>query len=361
MYKLIGSILFLFCGFFITQIVKISPFHISLVLSLVLMLILILKEKKIIVSNIVRYTFLFIIYLILTQIYIGGNLNVLISVIYSLIYLPLIIIIFMQLSKEEILNISHRFIQLSTIVLIIECICRIVPNISQLGIAMKTLFTGTEFYVFKYNSIMYNDSNFVAIFVVLLSVFSFYLSKKYKYKKCRFILFIQFIICILTFSRAAILTLICFYLANYLLDKKHIWILIVFIPIIIFISIYTMKEISSDGSFQMKIFTILDGINQFRELDIMNILFGVGFNNSINLLGRSAHNFILTYLIETGIVGLILIISLYIYIAIKTNYRTIYIFIPFIVMGMSFAPYALPYMYAILGAMYCLYKKERKI
>ncbi|MFR3568336.1 MAG: hypothetical protein ACLTUR_10060 [Paraclostridium sordellii] len=361
MYKLTGSILFLFCGFFITQIAKISPFHISLVLSFILTLILILKEKKIIVNNIVRYTFLFIIYLILTQIYIGGSLNVLTSVIYSLIYLPLTLIIFMQLSTEEILNISQKFIKLSTMVLIIECICRIAPNINQLGVAIKTLFTGTEFYVFKYNSIMYNDSNFVAIFVVILSIFSFYLSKKYKFNKNRFIQFILFIICILTFSRAAILTLVCFYLADYLLDKNHIWILIIFIPIIIASCIYTINEISLDGSFQMKIDTILDGINQFKQLDVANILFGVGFNNAINLLGRSAHNFILTYLIETGIVGLTLIISLYIYIIIKSNYRTIYIFIPFIAMGMSFAPYALPYMHAIVGVIYCLYKKERKI
>ena len=67
----------------------------------------------------------------------------------------------------------------------------------------------------------------------------------------------------------------------------------------------------NDASFTVKMGTFLNAYKFHEKTDFINFLTGIGFGNSPEYLSIGGHSFFITYLIETGILGVTL---MYIYI-----------------------------------------------
>ncbi|QXM06681.1 hypothetical protein [Crassaminicella indica] len=358
------SILFVFSGFFLTQIVPISPFHISLVTGIYLFLLIMIKKQSLIKECLIVQVMLTSIYFFGEQLLVEGDLKVTISILYSLIYLPIGIILLYKENYFNILKISNRFINWSLMLLIIECFYRLSnPNSSYISAVKAQGNSQYIFYAYKFNSIMYNDSNFVAIFILCVFFFTLYLNK-YHNVKYRFQLASLFILCILTLGRASITSLVFCLLLFQIIDKmkkyriNYLIVSMFIIMVIIGGIVLGYFSFSQDSSFISKFQILYLAFKNVNSWGVKDLLLGVGFNNAPKILNISAHNFLLVYFFESGVIGLSLILFLIYVITIKTNYRGLYIILPFLISGMSFAPYAIPYFYAILGAIYVLENRK---
>lgn len=346
--EVMAFFLIVFSGFFMTQVNIITPFYITFSLAIYLYFIFLQK---------INLTYLYInlifivsaLYFILTQYLINGSITVLITVIYSIIYFPLVMNICINISNIKIRQYIVSFINVSTVLLVFEFIVRIIKSG---GLILS--FTGLEFYKYKFNSIMYNDTNFVGMFILTLIFFILYLNtyKNFDFKITSKILII---LLIFTYCRASIIATILFYIffKSYIKAKNKIRFLLVVFIVLCIVSLVFFRD-NNDGSLKTKL-EILHNIGfGVQSWSIRDWLIGIGFNNSPMYIGRASHNYILTFFFESGVLGLSSILSLHIIVALKTKGRSLIVFLPFLVAGMSFAPYAMPYLYSIYGIIFYL-------
>lgn len=178
------------------------------------------------------------------------------------------------------------------------------------------LGSGFNFYNFKFNSLLYPDSNFVAINLLILYIFvDKFCSYISGYKIHKILLIFLILLC---FSRTVYLIFIFYIFSknfNFLGKKSYKkWIFIVssiFVTILgvflIFNDLYSY--IITDGSFLTKL-EIFENFTKYFFSDGLTFLFGVGSGNLIDFTGRESHNlFGLT--IEMGVVWIVLIIILF--------------------------------------------------
>ena len=148
---------------------------------------------------------------------------------------------------------------------IIEDICSRNPEFSfilfkenrGLSAAIKAGFDYTEtegmfFYPYKFSSFMYPDSNYVAMFIITIFFFLYYLelyeNKTYKIRKL-----ILFLLLIGTISRAAIISMIIFYLLFYFKTKLRKLARLIFISFLLLLTVSLFIYISNDVSSYYKI------------------------------------------------------------------------------------------------------------
>ncbi|BEG34537.1 hypothetical protein VET10_17770 [Escherichia coli] len=86
------------------------------------------------------------------------------------------------------------------------------------------------------------------------------------------------------------------------------------------------------------------------------ILLGVGLGNAVDVIGMGAHNLFLTFLIETGMIGLFLFLVLLCIMCIYLKEDAIVIVLPFLIASMSLGTTAIPYFLPLLG--YVFFLKE---
>jgi hypothetical protein len=89
------------------------------------------------------------------------------------------------------------------------------------------------------------------------------------------------------------------------------------------------------------------------------ILFGIGFSNSSERLGIYAHNFFMVFFIESGFIGLFLIILLLIQITFATNKRALFIIIPFLITTLSSTITFMPFLYVAVGLIFLEERDKR--
>lgn len=168
-------------------------------------------------------------------------------------------------------------------------------------------------------------------------------------------LFLLSILNFLTFSRASILTLVLFYV---LIGLSTLGKRIFFTTCLMFIGFfYIGNYVISDGSFMSKIYIVDQTWSFLKSTSLTNVLFGIGFGNTFQYLGIGAHNFVITYLLESGLIGLTFIFLLWWKILRYTKFRAAVIMVPFLVNGMSLASHAIPYLYCVFAIVYTLEKK----
>ncbi|PEA54432.1 hypothetical protein CON64_12710 [Bacillus pseudomycoides] len=356
MYR-IAFLLIVFSGFFI-NLLPISPNYLLFVMSCIGLFFYILKNKKIYFNALMSISLIFLGYLLITQfMLITEQTNAVYNVMLSLVYFILSFMVLYDLDIDNILKLSKKFINISIMLLVIEAYWRLThPWSLQNTWQLSQVDSG--FYKYKMNSFMYQDSNFVGIFIISLFFFCVYL-RNCKKITLKWQMSILAILCILTFSRAAIFTLFTFYI---LIGFKSKWIRILLVIAsasmgIFFISSY----FNSDVSFLSKI-EIIDRAWEFiKNTTASNVLLGIGFGNSFEYLSIGAHNFIITYLIESGLIGFTILVVLWWEILRKTNFKAGIIMVPFLVNGMSLAGHAIPYLYCMFAIIYMLEEKDKPI
>jgi len=210
---------------------------------------------------------------------------------------------------------------------------------------------------------MYQDSNFVGLFILSLFFFLLYI-KQFTFKKYYLSFAMLTILLLTTISRASILTLFLFVILYF--NRKIIYKYRIFIFIFLIILAFTLFPIlleyrTIDDSFSTK-FGIFDKtIEYISNASVINLLFGVGFGNAVEVLNVGAHNFFVTYIVESGFIGLVLIVILWTYILLKTKFKAGIVMLPFLFNGMSLASGAIPYLYAIFAVILILEKRRNEI
>ena len=206
------------------------------------------------------------------------------------------------------------------------------------------------------------------IFILNFIFFYLYIYKRNIYKLSRIYFFILWLLLFCTFSRAAFISGIISYFVLYNtknLKFKIISFLIIFLMCIFILFKIYMNDfdlIQVDGSFNSKFFIIKIVIeNYLNFFSTINKIFGIGLGNFEGIFGIFAHNMYVTFIVEFGILGSILLIIPAIYFIRQTNYMCFFIFLPNFIAGFSlFSAYS-PFIFLLTSLIFIEEKEKRRI
>lgn len=344
----IGTIIFVSgSGLYLTQITSVSPIYISFLAGSILIFIGLLDFKNCIrIDEVVALSLACLAY---TTIAHGINSDPSSIIGYS-IAITSGIVAYWALPNGTIGTTSARksvyaYVYISIALGIIEAIYRIAnPSFDRWNDSQIQRMSDENlvFYAYKISSIMYQDSNFVGMWLLFTFLYTLFSPIPFS----RMVKTFLTILIMATLSRAAIIGMIIGIV--YKLYKKSEY----KITYIITGSIVTLAGsifIISDGSLLTK-FEILQSVARYaKDVDTPILIFGSGLGNSIHaLVDRSSHGLLMTLLVETGLLGTLLYVLLVAaYLNKAPSMRPavgIYFFASF-----SFASFATPYIFCLLA------------
>lgn len=246
-------------------------------------------------------------------------------------------------SETHIRKTIKWFVYATIIICIIEAFYRFAnPNYGYLEEAAKIRpdIEDIVFYAYKFNSLMYQDSNSVGL--QLLILFTFILGlKTNNYNLPRWTLLITFLLICLSISRASIIAAIFVFILSKVYKSR----IAVSLVVCIVISSIVIKSASlTDASLETK-FEILSIFSQYlKHTDYMTFLLGVGAGNAVTVLGIGAHNIVVSYVVELGFFTSILFI-LYWFRLLLISPGSWLIFAALFINGFSLTSFAVPFFY----------------
>jgi len=343
-------------GFFLAALTSLSPVYFTFILGILTILLIsphaTFPKEKLIIAN-----FLIFVLLLVVQAFLTDLRRPLISFL-SHLYFIVVFWLGSHLTYKQLLKGAKIALYSLLPIFFVEFFLRLGGNLSGAVNALKTM-DELNFYGLKVNSIMFMDTNHVAMVILPFYFLGLYLRKEHKVRT-EFILICLFIFLLFTFSRAAIIATALFSLIFTLfrINKSFAKTLFILFLIGAIVLNFLIPFFINDPSFISK-FEILQAVIDYTEkYDWGRLFFGVGYGNSPNYLGIGSHNLFLTYYVEGGIYALILIGSLYFLFINKTE-KTLYIILPFILAGLSFAPQVQTFFYAVLAAVILLEHKSK--
>lgn len=233
----------------------------------------------------------------------------------NLIMCMLLILSFSVLFNRIVMNDNYLLLILIGVVFclyIFESIYRIThPEINEAMLANAD--ESLMFYQYKFNSIMFFDSNFVGLSLISFIAFIdiVYTNNKLKF----FLIFFAVVLLILTLSRAAYIAVAFYFPLKYFRLK----IKIAAVVFILIIGLYFFNGILSDGSFLSKL-KILDYFFEYlHSVDLFSFLFGSGIGSSLDVLGIGSHNLFVLMIVEYGFVFFVWFLFFVTYNIIKTS------------------------------------------
>lgn len=220
--------------------------------------------------------------------------------------------------------------------------------------------SGSVFYLYKFNSIMYQDSNFVGMWLLVVAVLAL---GHFGWNRARTRIVLLSALLMLTVCRSAIL----FYSlhVSLLLGRQFIKsvalrrMLSTLVALGLLVTFFL--TVANDESFQSK-FTILGLVsaNYVGSLRPDVFVLGAGLSNSAELLdGIAAHNFLAEVLIDAGLIGLSYTLFTMFYLARLSGRVGYTVVLLFLLAGMSFAPLTTPYLFVILSMLAFMNMKPR--
>lgn len=360
-YNKASSILLIcFSGFYLTGILAVSPLYLTFIIAFVTLITgNIIKQN----TSLHRLSFpvlLYMGYLILSQSLIKPNISSFINILFSLIYLILVLNTVKHLDKDLIARYSRYFILFTILIIFIETLWRLThPDFSPDGTSQDYReVEGLLFYAYKHTSIMFQDSNFVGTYALCgYFLYQYLLSRKFVRSKMPLI--ILGVLIILTLSRSAILTVPIAYILIHV-SSRNSSLVTRTLALIALISgvLVLLAKMASDVSFLSKFEIIELSISHLKESSLSEILFGIGYGNTVNYFGIGAHNLFVTHLIESGIIGLLLFLIVNLMFIKGSNRYSLYLTFPLFISGFSLAGHALSFYYSCLVIIYILEKKN---
>lgn len=306
--------------FYTAKLTSYSPIYLIYMFMFPFMIMCVLKKRYIAYSADVVVVFFLLIYILSTQfnyILTGPFINLFIALI-GYIYIR---IIKNKLEEKTLIKIIENMTRISIILLILDSVYRLmnpgVPNPEQFEYISNS--ERIWFYMYKFNTLMFADSNTTALIALILlfstlSLEQYINTKSYKYEK-----FFLFLIIVFAISRSAyiglFIGLLFFYYKNLKLVYKMIYVFFT-IVIVVYISLLLSFYLENDGSFNSKFHIISLVLSKINFFSLSDFLFGIGMDQSSSFLGISTHILLLTYFIETGLIGLLIFsifISIYLY------------------------------------------------
>ncbi|WP_338804089.1 hypothetical protein WDV76_20635 [Xenorhabdus griffiniae] len=352
----LGYIWLIFCGFYLTKVTSLSPVYLSFLLAIAFIYLHFVAKNTIKVDrslfnlSCVCLLFFFIIF--------NSKFSLLVNLFISLLS-PFLVAFFYKNKTAKSNNLLFIFFSYA-LLFNTDGLWRIInPDLTNLE-KLESLNIG--FQIYKVNSIMYPDSNYVGLQAVFFISIYVYLFKGVKFNKSRKIIyFIVFLLLlssiILSFSRSAIIGVLVFFFF-YLLKNTNKF-LFLFTSIIIFIITiaFFSNHYSNDISFSSKFHIFFITYDYLYHADIYHILFGIGLGNAVNVIGIGTHNLFITFLIESGLTGLLIFLFILIYFIKKLKYDFFITAFPFILSSMSLGTTALPYFFTFICL--CILKKYK--
>ncbi|OTA19173.1 hypothetical protein Xbed_02570 [Xenorhabdus beddingii] len=353
----LGYIWLIFCGFYLTKITALSPIYLSFLLITISAPLYLSAKKTIKIDR--SFFSLSCMSLLFSFVILNSKTPLLINLFISLIS-PFLVAVFYKNKKAK-SNILFFIFFSYALLFNIDGIWRVMnPDLTNLE-KLESLEIG--FQIYKGNSIMYSDSNYVGLQAVLfISVYA-YLFKEKTFNVNRKIIYYTILILllssiILSFSRSATIGM-CTFLFFHLLEKTNkLFFLVASILASTITIVFFSNHFSNDISYNSKFHILSITYDYLHHADIYRMLFGVGFGNAANVIGIGTHNLFITFLIESGLIGLMLFFLILIYFLKKLKYDFFIVVFPFILSSMSLGTTALPYFFTFICL--CILKKHKK-
>ncbi len=224
---------------------------------------------------------------------------------------------------------------------------------------MSQVFDGNPaFYKYKFNSLMFEDSNFVGLLLVSINGIVLCSSSLNNVKLNSPLILTILLATILTFSRASIFAILFSYILwVYFNSKKSIRMLIAFAFVLSILSLFA--ALSDDGSFRSKFIIIELFFTKFTQLDIISQLIGVGLSNTFDYIGIGAHNILVFLVFELGLLGGLLFLMVFLMCYFLIGSSSLFIILPFFINGFSLVSTSIPIMYLFLGSFISLKQNFR--
>lgn len=334
------------------KLTPVSPVYISSILGIFLLFLLKLGSKGINrIKKINLYLLVFIVYLLLTQFVIGADIHTFANVLISFFIFIVLLHLGILMRVEDIKRAMHFFIKFSILLLSAEAIWRLTHPQWVLDNGVLITEEDISIYPFKVSSFMFQDSNFVGTYSATMFFFCNYL-KDVSRRRIRFYKVMFGVLSVLTMSRAAILGILLVVLIRYFFKKmktNFLFIIGIGLPFFILFLIYLFQVVANDDSFLSKFFILEQALAYWKSADWNHCLFGVGFANAKYYLGIGSHNLLVTYLVDAGIIGLLLMVGFQIYYLIQTKGQGWDVILVFFIIGMSLAGHGVPFYYAQLA------------
>lgn len=344
-------------GLYITKL-PLSPIYFTMLIAIFFFAVRLLARKKIYITYSMAVPAIYFLYLLISQLVLRGDSHSVINVLMSICYFVLTLMITHDFTHQRLVFLLKRLVQVSIPLLLFEAYYRLTHPIYILANGFDYRSDPSQyFYPFKLNSVMYQDSNFVGIFVLTLFFLVFYLTKRFN-EKMKIERIILLFLVFLTISRAAILSLLLFSIIFYIWNKNNrmLKVLLFFISLCLFIVVGFY--VSTDESLHTK-FHLLNLFFRFiTESGPVDLLFGVGFGNTKEIFGMGAHNFIITHVVESGLIGFSILSLFWLQVVMTSKMKLLYVILPFLFAGMSLAGHAIPYLYSIFAIVILLERKN---
>ena len=367
-------LIFINSGFYFSKVPYIAPIYLAIYIALPLLFVILIVKNSFKMSISAILGFVFIIYIIFSQIIVEGKPIAILGSVMTVLCYILGVIWLRYVTYDNVLKITNVFLAYSAILYIIDTVHRLILA----NFNFVSLFV--NFYFIKKQCLYYSDTNPLAINTTILTFFALYLYNKFKCKKYLFYIFLFPIITLLTMSRSAIiatiLSLVIYFIIsdldylkrricsfNYNISIKSLAsvIFLVFTGIIgIYILLNIINFLLVDASFSTKIELINTVRNFLLNSSPIQLLFGVGFNNGgISDFGELgyAHSYLATYVVETGLIGYTLMTTFLLSIYFEAR-KTVYIFVPYILLGISHISHAQLHLFYVVSALICYLEKQ---
>lgn len=338
-----------FSGFFSVKL-GVSPVYVAFVISVILVLAGVLGKFIIWRRNAIL---LFIISLILYSLilrvsiwnFIASANSAWFNYVFSFIYFSVVVVVLDNSSTNDVIKASRILIMISVFLLVFEFLFRVFNPSMPLDLG----HAGREdmyWYVYKTNSFMYEDSNSIGLFSACLFVFTLQIGVNY-WRWVSFMLLPIFFIVLGSLSRSAIVSTLVICLYSLLKSKSSK--LIYLGSLVLIACLFVFSAGIEDESVLTRFWIAGLVFNYISDVDVFSLLFGVGPGNAESVLSVGAHLLPFVLLVETGVVGSLLIVLLWYFIYRRACKTSGLLFFVFILNGFSFTTFAVPWFYVMLS------------
>lgn len=329
------SILFASSCVYMAKFGSFSPVYLFQIIFSVLMIYLLFRGKVAFYNESILFCVLLIAYTIVNLIGSAYKLSTAINLICGLLSYMLIVASTEFFCMEKFISATKFSIKFILFVLSIDSFWRLThpsaPTDEAYAIMMDS---DNAFYLYKFGSILFADSNTVALICLSICFLIFFIEKAMNVRWL-FLSSLSVFLLVGCLSRSAIISfLISFFLFCNISRKIKILISSMIIPLVIYFSV---DFFSQDQSLVSK-FEIINNLLIFYEnSDLPTILFGVGMDGSPNFLGGIySHIHFVTLLVEFGLIGFLLYLLFMLSVITSTNGNALYILVPIFISGFSY-------------------------
>ena len=377
-------LLIVFCNFWVYKAKPVTPLYYFFFISLFVFFISFIRQKSIQIispqiTSLVCASYIFIV----SFFHKNPVVNTILHCGVTFIFYFLTIYYLNYLKKTQVLNIVKNLYIYTCSYISIETLYRLTHFTTFRTPEEGAHIEGT-IYVFKMNSIMFQDSNFVSLITLIMVFLAFYIFRYIDKNSLFFrVMCLTFILLtILTFSRAAIAAIVITFTIYYsfcaikkglaALLNNHILTLrfFIFIPtfIILLLSVIVgLFWLLSDGSFLTKVKIFADLITYTQKVSFSNLLIGIGadLQGILQYFHYATHALIPTYLVWYGLISLFLIAYFWLQNIKYTKLKGLLIIIPIFIAGISLGIAIIHIFYISLAIItyfeYILPKQKRRL